>query len=84
MHMLAQAQIEDLGLSNSLTELYGSILKPSQGSRGRGMGEHAHVQGTVGWVTGMCRMDHRSHVLGGEMPRACGVLTPKGAAPLPP
>ena len=28
MHMLAQAQIEDLGLSNNLTELCGSILKP--------------------------------------------------------
>lgn len=28
MHMLAQAQIEDMGLSNNLTELCGSILKP--------------------------------------------------------
>lgn len=28
MHMLAQAQIEDLGLSNNLTKLCGPILKP--------------------------------------------------------
>lgn len=48
------------------------------------MGKRAHVQGVVVWVTGMCGVDHRAHMLSREMPRACRVFAPKEASPLSP
>lgn len=48
------------------------------------MGKHAHMQGMVVWVTGMCRMDHRAHMLSGEMPRACRMFAPKEGSALSP